>query len=592
METNERTRDIYEQIDAYPKPPLMPLPEIGDLSSLEEIGLKGGSVSRRVVNAAMAATGFKSFQRQLPNTIEDLLRRVDLRGSYLFAPPISATVALADDPRNLGPIERAATLLFAARSLCDDVFSGRLPPDQRRGQVLEMGQYPNLFSTSLIVERAGPRIFKSANFSQITVVVARRFYLLKIGDLGPETTIEQLEEALTGLVQAAQHNRLQADEPAPGILTCADHATQCKAFRQLQKIGINVESLSAIRHSLLTLCLDLDSNPASYAEAAYLAHSGNCANRWHHSSLQLVVFGNAKACAICSFSAYLDGNTMMRAAAEIQKRAAARPLSNGLSRNAACLTPAVELRWQISGDLIRRARQDLQTVLDNQQATFEIEGLGQSFFAAHAVEPIPAFVVALAMTTKQLTGRAVGIVQFLAASKYRCLGLAVASVSTPEVKRFVDYLDGDDAQHAQTAALLREAIISQERECRKVRQRLPLAEIIALFVLSKKGVSRLYVTLVVALAFALLRLFGLYRPVENEVAVSHPVICPEAPVVGRPGARLPYQKYFGLHYQILEDRIIVTVMPSVRWMIPNVELIAVLSENLKRIQGIVEGAQR
>ncbi|MEK7785154.1 MAG: choline/carnitine O-acyltransferase, partial [Chloroflexota bacterium] len=443
-----------------------------------------------------------------------------------------------------------------------------------------------------IVERAGPRIFKSANFSQITVVVARRFYLLKIGDLGPETTIEQLEEALTGLVQAAQHNRLQADEPAPGILTCADHATQCKAFRQLQKIGINVESLSAIRHSLLTLCLDLDSNPASYAEAAYLAHSGNCANRWHHSSLQLVVFGNAKACAICSFSAYLDGNTMMRAAAEIQKRAAARPLSNGLSRNAACLTPAVELRWQISGDLIRRARQDLQTVLDNQQATFEIEGLGQSFFAAHAVEPIPAFVVALAMTTKQLTGRAVGIVQFLAASKYRCLGLAVASVSTPEVKRFVDYLDGDDAQHAQTAALLREAIISQERECRKVRQRLPLAEIIALFVLSKKGVSRLYVTLVVALAFALLRLFGLYRPVENEVAVSHPVICPEAPVVGRPGARLPYQKYFGLHYQILEDRIIVTVMPSVRWMIPNVELIAVLSENLKRIQGIVEGAQR
>ncbi len=589
MDANERSRDIYEEIAGYPKPPLVPLPEPDDLDSLEELGLKSGSVSRRIVKAAMFATGFRAFQEQLPHTIEALLRQYDSRGAYLFAPVVSATLALEDDPRSVSPIERAATLLFAARSLCQDITSGNLAPDQYQGQVLEMGQYPNLFSTSLIVNGKRARIFKSTNGSQITIAVARRFYSLKVWNLGAETTLEQLKEALAELAYTAQRNRLKAHEPSPGLLTCATHPTQLKAFQRLQKIETNAESLAAFRHSLLTLCLDLDSNPSSYADAAFVAHSGNCGNRWYHASLQLVVFGNAKACAICNFSTYLDGNTMMRAASEIQKRAVECPVGNETRKNFVSLPPATELSWKVGKELCQRAQKDLQAVQDNQQATFEIQGIGRSSFTDHNVEPVPAFILALEMAVRRLTGEMVKITQFLAMSRYRYMDLATAMVTTPEVTCFVDYMDSGDVQHDRATALLQEATSSQARECRRARRYLPLDDIFLLFVRSKKGSRRLYVLFTAVLAAILLRILGLFRPVQREVLVSHPDIYPEVPVVGRPGIRLPYLKYFGLHYQILEDRIVVTVMPSTNWTIPNAELIAELRTSLKRIQLIMRG---
>lgn len=587
MVADERTRDLYEQNAAYPKPPLVPLPEPGDLDSLEAMGLKPGKVSRRLVKTAMFLTGFTAFQKQLPQTIEGLLRQVNIRGPALFAPVIAATVALADDPRNVSPLERATTLLFAARSLYDDITAGRLAPDQYRGQALEMGQYPNLFSTSLILEGKRPRVFKSTNVSRLTVVVARRFYSLEIGDLGRETTVEQLKAALEMLTCRAHKNRSRADEPVPGILTCATGATQHKAFRRIQKSEVNRASLAMIRHSFLTLCLDLDDRPESYAQAALMAHSGNFGNRWYHSSLQLVVFGNARACIICNFDAYLDGNVMARAAAEMQQRAVACPLGNGARPDLVHLPPAAELSWQIGQDLMQQAQQDVRLILDNQPATFEIQGIGRRHFAAHNVEPVPVFMLALQMAAKCLTGKMARITQFLAMSKYRCMDLATAVVTTPEVGRFVDYMDSGELERDRAIVLLREAIDAQVRACRRERRQLPLDNILSLFVLSRQGLRQWYVLLLTALTAVLLRLMGLWRPEQREVLVSHPATYPEIPIIGRPGIRIPYVKYFGLPYQLFEDRIVITMMPSVSWTIPNAEFVAVLRECLQRIQGII-----
>src|SRR5204863_6855337 len=97
-------------------------------------------LSRAVTRAALAFSGFDSFWRELPDTAEGLLRRHELRAAYLFAPAISGTLALADDPRGLSAVERAATLVLGARGLHDDLWAGRLEPDRHRGQALEMGQ--------------------------------------------------------------------------------------------------------------------------------------------------------------------------------------------------------------------------------------------------------------------------------------------------------------------------------------------------------------------------------------------------------------------------------------------------------------------
>ena len=50
-------------------------------------------------------------------------------------------------------------------------------------------------------------------------------------------------------------------------------------------------------------------------------------------------------------------------------------------------------------------------------------------------------------------------------------------------------------------------------------------------------------------------------------------------MVGRPGVRLPYVRYFGLHYQMLDDRTRFTVMPGRSWTIPNAEFAAELGSS-------------
>lgn len=590
LKDNERTRDVFEQIGSYAKPPLIPLPDFNDSATYQNEGIKPTAFVRSVIKTAMAVSGFKSFYTQLPNRLEELLRQHNLRLPGLFSPVISATLVLKDDERNLNPIQRAATLLMGARKLYDDLVNGKLPPDQIKGQSLEMGQYPNLFSTCLIIDGKKSRVFKSKIVSRILVIIEGRFYLLDIGNLGTDATTEQVEAALTQLVAQHQKCRRKADEFSPGIFTCASNRAQLNTFHQLLKNEINKKSYLALRHTFVTLCLDLDSNPASDAEVMLAGHSRNHENRWFHSSLQLVVFGNARACAICNFTTYLDGNTMMRGTAELQRRASTCTLGNGRPSVLVKLPPANELKWNINPLSFQQAKRDLKFISDDQQVTFEISGIGKKFFNAQGIDPVPTFIIALQMTANQLVEKKVLIEQFLTLSKYRCMDLTTAIVTTDEVVKFIEYINGDQINPVFARNFLQEAITSQSRECRKARQHLSVSLILILFFRSRKLLSKIRALIITGMMLTILRTLGLYksRP-SREIIVSHPEIYPEVPLVGRPGIRLPYVKYFGLHYQIFENKIIITMMPGIRWKIPNAELIAMLQKNLKRIKLALEG---
>ncbi len=368
------------------------------------------------------------------------------------------------------------------------------------------------------------------------------------------------------------------------LLTGASNKTQRRAFARLQRSSINRESLYFLRHSFLTLCLDFDLNPPSYAEAAKIAQIGNCSNRWYHSSLQLVVFGNAKTCVICNYSTYLDGNTMMRGAAELQRRAITYQVNHGKAKTSHNLVQPIKLQWSFNKSFIKQAQRDIQWVKDDQTATFEIEYIGTTFFSDHKLAPVPTFILALQMTANHFVGKSVKITQLLSMSKYRCMDLEIAIVTTPEVERFVKYMGKKDMQPEEADRLLREAINSQQRECRRSRRYLPVPRMFPLFLESKKGIRRLYIQLVGKVAFLLLKGLGLIESINTDTMISHPEIYPEVPIVGRPGIRLPYVKYFGLHYQILRNKIIVTMMPALQWKVSNEKFIAVLTENLERIK--------
>ncbi|MCS6845861.1 MAG: choline/carnitine O-acyltransferase [Caldilineales bacterium] len=697
-----RTLDVYEQLPHYPKPPLVPLPRPEDLDEvLTELGQPRGSLARRITDLTFGMTRFRPWLKQLPEQVEALQRRHNLRLPGLETPVISATLALADDPRPLSPLARAATLILGVRSFYRDLMSGALPPDTFRGQPLEMGQYPNFFSTSQVIEGGVVRLYKSRHVSTINVIVGGRFYLLDIGEPGAEPTVAGLEAALAEIVRRAREEPLGPEERSPGVLTCAYGPTQRRAFAQLQQNPANRESLRALRHTFFTLCLDLDDHPATLEEAALIGQSRNQDNRWFHASFQLVVFGNARACAICNFTAYLDGNVMMRGAAEIQRRAAgvtaeavttkedaplssggfSRPVtdeavtttedaplgsggfsrpetaeavttnedaplsSGGFSRPETAACPGVQareavttkenaplssggfsrpvtaeavttkirrLQWQVPEPLLAEARRDLETMLDRtgQPVTFEIPGYGRQFFAEHGVEAVPTFILALQMTANRLAGRPARITQFLSMSRYRCTDLATTVVSGPQVQQFAQAMLGEAAAgqgNGATAArpgggageaatsrgedlqaLLHAAIAEQAQIARQARRYLPLPIILNLFLRSRRGAGRRWTELLLWLRMIALRKLGVAPLQEREVLVSHPEIYPEVPIVGRPGVRLPYVKYFGLHYQIMADKIVITMMPGVRWPVPNTRLIEELTDSLHRIRQVLE----
>jgi len=590
MDTDERTRDIYEQTAAYPKPPLIPLPDEADVNAfLEELGQNGGKLFRWIMKKSMSLTGFEKYLKRLPDSLEDILMRTDLRGACLFAPVVSASLALADDTRQLSPVQRATTLIFAVKSLYRDVMTGNFPPDIYKGQVLEMGQYPNLFSTSLIVEGRKARIFKSRNVSCITVIVAGRFYILSIGTFDAEIAFQQLEDALTQIVQDAHRSKRDANDISPGILTCANHGTQLRIFRQMQRNKINRESLLMLRHSFMTFCLDLDQTPMNYSEVARAAHVGNNENRWFHSSLQIVIFGNSKACVICNFSAYLDGNPMMRAASELRKRALACSVDRSNNKNWISLPPPEKLRWDIEQRFIGLAQRDVTSIQDQQQATFEIVGIGKNQLAIHNFLPIPLFIVALQLAAWQLLRKIARITQFMTMSRFRYMDLVTPDVTTHEMIRFVEYLNGSDVQQTTALKLLQDAVASQLDNMRKARKKLPIPDALHLQILGASGLRRTFMMIVVSLRALAFRLLGASKRLGREILVSHPEIYPDVPVVGRPGVRLPYVKYMGLHYQIMDEKIVITYMPALNCKISNQEFTNALELGLKKVISIIQG---
>lgn len=593
METNERTRAIYEQLKGYPKPPLVPLPGDEDIEAfLEQLGREAGRVAKWAMKGYMSLIGFKPFLRALPDQLEHLLRHADLRGGGLFSPVISASLALADDPRPISPFQRAATLILAARSLYCDLISGALPSDRFQDQLLEMGQYPNLFSTCLIVDGKRARIFKSNQRSFISVIIGGSFYRLDIGDPGDPLTPQQLELALKVLSERAAQEQAADPMRSPGFLTAASHTTQLRIFRQFQRRPTNESSLQVLRHSFLTLCLDLQQAPRDDAESARFAHVGHNGNRWFHGSLQIVVFGNAKAAVICNFSTYLDGNPMMRAAAELQRRAAAASITVPDGHQPDRRLVAIRLRWDIAPQWLQQAEREFTAIRDDQPATYEINSIGKRILEQHGLQPIPSFVLALLMTIKSLVGRTARITQFMTMSRYSCMDLVTPNVTTPAMVRCVEYLQNPAIDQRQAVTLVNDAIQSQLQAMRQARKCLPIPDALRLQRIAAKGWRRFWLNLMLFLRGMLFRLLAVQQRMGQEVLISHPEIYPEVPVVGRPGVRLPYVKLLGLHYQIWDQKIVITFMPGLTWNISNLEFIKVLDQSLHRIVAIFHSEPR
>jgi hypothetical protein len=553
------------------------------LRSFEPLGVVLNFWSKALLNMALRLCGVRRLQQDSAR-IENLFRTVHLRKNF-FAPVMSATVALADHPFPMDPPERAAALLLAAKAIHADMAAGRFPPDQYRGEDLEMGQYSNLFSTSITYDGKRLRLYKSTCTSKITILAANRIYSVDIGSSDDLWTMPQFLKIFDRISSLAHDTEPDPDKSSAAI-SASKTRTQAKIFAHLLKDPAGAQSLGALQHSFLTLCLDLDHLPASAAEAAALAHSGNPGNRWYNSALQIVVFGNAKACLVLNFNAYLDGNVQTRAASEIWKRSASISLDTAPDLRRPAAVTIRELCLPAPPELLNRARKEIAGVSDHQRATFEIAGFGRQFFDSLKLDPVPAFVVALQLATLRLTGQIPNIKQLLTMSKYRYMDLAIASVTTPQMIRFMNCMKDPLADGKRQREQLQAAISSQIAICRTARRYLPLNRLAPLLADSIGGFRSLYIKGLMKITKRLLRMMRLADFGRDDILISHPRIYDEISLLGRPGVRLPYLRCFGLHYQIWEDRIVLTWMPAVKWTFSNPRVTEEVARALRDIADI------
>ena len=580
MTAPARSQSLFESFPHCPTPPHIPVQALDDPDAWRALGVRDVPLARALVRASFVATGYARFLATLPTRLDTLLDRADPIAA--IGPTIAATMAVVDDPRQDDPFLRAATMLAASWEMHAAIRAGQFPPDRYRDQPLEMRQYLNLFGTSIVFEDGAFRMRKTADVSHILVLARGRSYIVDFDRESPARSASAIADALEAVWTMSGSD--EADDPpgALGLMSAASPALQADVLGADLEDPANRRSYEALTNTFLTLCLDVDRTPQSYTEAIAVAHSGNTANRWFHASLQLVVFGNSKACVICDFNAGLGGNTMFRAAAEIHRRSLS---SSGPRAAAGPVTTRIDrVRWHSSAASAERVRADLDRVLDDQPASFEVTGHGRAAFAANGLDPVPAFAIAVQLAVLRLTGRFARIRQFVTLTKYRAQNVALAPVSTPEMSDVVHALATPGAPAAALRPLLEAALESQRQEYRRARAGMSVARSLALFRSLQGRAAGRYVEIVLRRVFTLLRAMKLQeRPPPTDIALSHPGLVPEVPVMGRPGIRLPYLKCFGLHYLIWEDRITLTVMPGVGWTIPNAVLAAELQACLDLI---------
>ena len=569
-----RPQTLFEDYPNCPRLPLPPVQSARDPDALASLRVKDVPVARWLVRAALRLTGFETFRTARPDAVEACLSRDD--GSRPVTGPLfSAVLPLVDDPETVEPCVRAARLLRAVWDLHADIRAGRFEPDFHHGRPLESRGYLNLFGTRFVFDGSSFRVFKTGHTGRM--VVASRCQQFAVDLCGPDErpSVERLTDTLRHVWESSA-TAGHATQDTLGTLSCAGQATQCDGFHRLLGDPSNRDLYELVKHSFVVVCLDLDATPQSYAESARVAFSGNCANRWFHASLQIVVFGNGKACLICNPDTGLSGNAMMRAGGEIHRRSIAA-VPAGTGPEPASTSSIRPLTWNLAEVPFDRVRDDLSAVLDDQQATFDLPGVGRVNLRARGFSPVELFVVAVQLATFRLTGRVASISQFVTTARYRCGSMTTALVSTPEMEAFQTALETPAMNTGHLRGLFDAAVDSQKTACRAARSRVPLSAALALFRSSQTGARRRYVTGVLRRLIVLIRTLGLDDEGRGrDVVLSHPAIVPEVPMLGRPGVRLPYVRYFALHYQMLDDRTRLTVMPGPSWKISNADLAAAL----------------
>ena len=239
---------------------------------------------------------------------------------------------LEDDPtpaRN-NQVTRAASLVVSALSFVRAVRKEELPPDQVKGQPLDMYQYSRLFGTARIPTEHGCHIGQDQNAKHIVVLCRGQFYWFDVLDDNNDLIMTEKDVSLNLQVIADDAEQTPINEAAKsaiGVLS-TENRKDWSNLRELlsrDEGSNNSDCLNLVDSALFILCLDY-TEPQNSSELCMNMlcgtssiergiQVGTCTNRWY-DKLQIIVCKNGSA-GINFEHTGVDGHTVLRFASDL-----------------------------------------------------------------------------------------------------------------------------------------------------------------------------------------------------------------------------------------------------------------------------------
>ena len=593
------------QVEAPAGYPLLPLPLLADFATHVGRWAALYGVAPWITAAAARLVGFNRTVARLRSSdreLEQHLRRMVVSRRPGPAIAYSATAVLVDEPTPPAPVahlshalDRAARLMRAADDFRRDYLAGRLLPEQHRGRPVDLSQFRNLFASSFGYADGTLRLCTTDSVDCYAVVFCLgRAWRVLLADVeqGAPVSVERLVTQLRAIVAASRPLEAGWGAIGPAHLTALEPPQTEAGLRDLMAADPSRETLQTILGAQFVVCLDLDATPASPAACGAVVHSGNPGNRWYLAASNLVVCGNGKAGWLFNYTTGVDGNVMVRFAAETAQRAAGMP--PGLPAERGDSSP-VALSWGSSDSVPRmwraleRAR--LASLFAYRRALPGVHRLpvGRRDLEAAGLSSVDAFVIALLSALRLQTGDAPPVYQMVSRSHYRYCPLAFANLATPESAAFGSYLEEsirlDVPLSPDAWPLYARAEQAARNRVRDVRDCLTL-DPTELF---SSSWDRATWTRAMAIATRVERLMARRAPSAGaarlceSLTISHAAIHDSVTLVGRPGGRAGHPPACWAHYQIRLETTDVILVPGAACRLSEPLLIGHLQRALVRL---------
>ncbi|WP_210407929.1 choline/carnitine O-acyltransferase [Allokutzneria sp. NRRL B-24872] len=359
----------------------------------------------------------------------------------------------------LGQVERAAELVAAALAYKAALDAESIPPVVLRGQPQSMDQHRYLFSTNRIPGAEQDTVRAAADVKHIVVFHSGQLFRLDvIGAQGQAHTLAEIADGLRAVVAA------EVGEHVPvGHLTTKARAEWAASRARLIELG-NAEALDVVESALFCVSLEAGAPADALAACDALLH-GDSANRWFDKAVSLIVFADGQA-GINVEHCLLDGTTILAFCDALLESSAD---DIGVAQGVPVPAP---VRFVLDDALREDVLSAGKAFADYGAATattlLSLTDIGTSRIKQLGISPDAFVQAAYQLAHRRSKGITGATYESIATRQYQNGRTEAMRVVTPEMVRYVEAMEGTDADAEAKRAALREAAakhVTRAKEC-------------------------------------------------------------------------------------------------------------------------------